>query len=491
MNEPASRLIGRYAISRQIAAGGMATVHLGRLLGHAGFGLTVAIKRLHPHLANQREFVNAFLDEARMAARIQHPNVVATLDVIADDDGVMLVMEYVAGDVLSRILARAAKANLRIPAPIVSGIVVGMLHGLHAAHEARSESGAPLELVHRDVSPQNILVGADGVARVLDFGIAKAKNRLETTRDGTIKGKAAYMAPEQLSGLPVDRRTDVFASGIVLWEALAAARLFTGADHAAILTKILHAEIPRLPRDVATPGLDAILARALARNPAERFATALELATAVEHEIPPATPRVIAEWLADEAAESLGERRQAVSELERELTDRPPRASAGDRVVQEKRSQGEDETLAASSVVPRPRASPALRNLFVIMGLLVIGGIAAGSFTLGAKRAEVGRAAPPAASDTASDLAASASASASRLAADVVPTGDAPPAPDVAPPPRERAPSGTAASTKALAASKTPARAGPQRPPPAVSCDNPYVVDANGIRHIKPECLRP
>src|SRR6516225_8996456 len=177
------RVVGRYALYVAIAAGGMATVHLGRLIGEVGFSRTVAIKRLHPQYAADPEFVSMFLDEARLAARIRHPNVVPTLDVVATKGELFLVMDYVPGESLAR-LSRVCREQRRpIPHRITSAVMAGALHGLHAAHEAKSERGAPLGIVHRDVSPQNVLVGADGVPRVLDFGVAKAAGRMQETRE--------------------------------------------------------------------------------------------------------------------------------------------------------------------------------------------------------------------------------------------------------------------------------------------------------------------
>src|SRR5687767_6563935 len=190
----------------------MARVHLGRLMGPAGFARTVAIKRLHEGLARSPEAAATLLDEARLAARVQHPNVVAILDVLAVDGELTLVMEYVHGESLA-VLLRAARARGEVvPPPVAVQIVREVLAGLHAAHEARSEAGEPLGLVHRDVSPQNILVGLDGAARVFDFGIAKAAGRYQETATGQLKGKVSYMAPEQLLGQAVDRRADVFAA---------------------------------------------------------------------------------------------------------------------------------------------------------------------------------------------------------------------------------------------------------------------------------------
>src|ERR1041385_2717351 len=197
---PRPRLIGRYALFGEIASGGMATVHFGRLVGPVGFSRTVAIKRLHPQYAKDPEFVSMFLDEARLAARIQHPNVVTTLDVVALPNEVFLVMEYVQGESLSRLVKNTTKAGERMPWGHIVSVMAGMLHGLHAAHEAKSERREPLNIVHRDVSPQNVLVGTDGVARVLDFGVAKAAMRVGSTRDNQMKGKLSYMSPEQLNG---------------------------------------------------------------------------------------------------------------------------------------------------------------------------------------------------------------------------------------------------------------------------------------------------
>src|SRR5690349_8197951 len=168
------RVVGRYALYGKLATGGMATVHFGRLLGPVGFSRTVAIKRLHPEFAKDPEFVAMFLDEARLAARIQHPNVVATLAVVAMAEELFLVMDYVRGESFSRVLRTARRKGLELPEGFIGSVVAGMLHGLHAAHEATDERGEPLQVVHRDVSPQNVLVGVDGVPRVLDFGVAKA-----------------------------------------------------------------------------------------------------------------------------------------------------------------------------------------------------------------------------------------------------------------------------------------------------------------------------
>ena len=232
-------VIGRYALYGEIASGGMATVHLGRLLGPAGFSRTVAIKKLHPQFAKDPDFSLMFVDEARLVARIRHPNVVPTIDVVSDDGSLLLVMEYVAGESLARLLRAARRATGRVPQPVALAIVSGILHGLHAAHEATNDAGEPLHLVHRDVSPQNVLVAADGVARVLDFGVAKAAGRMVATREGTIKGKMAYMAPEQLRAEAIDRRADIYSASVVLWETLTTHRLFEAEGEVGVFGKVL------------------------------------------------------------------------------------------------------------------------------------------------------------------------------------------------------------------------------------------------------------
>ena len=262
----------------------MATVFLARLSGVAGFQRLVAIKRLHPHLAREPEFVEMFLDEARLAARIHHPNVVPIQEVGESEHGYYLVMDYIEGDTLARVLARAAKNKALVPYGVTIRILLDTLAGLHAAHEMKDDHGEPLQIVHRDVSPQNILVGVDGVARVVDFGVARAASRLSTTRSGQLKGKLAYMAPEQARGATVDRRADLFACGIVLWEALATKRLFKGEGEAETLNRVLYEPIalPSASRPDVPKALEDICMKALSRDPNERFANAQDFGDELE-----------------------------------------------------------------------------------------------------------------------------------------------------------------------------------------------------------------
>ncbi len=283
-NDGEGERLDRFELIAELASGGMATVFLARLSGVAGFQRLVAIKRLHPHLAREPEFVEMFLDEARLAARIHHPTVVPIQEVGESDLGYYLVMDYIEGDTLARVLAKAAKASGKVPYGVTIRILLDVLAGLHAAHEMRDDHGEPLQIVHRDVSPQNILVGVDGVSRVVDFGVARAASRLSTTRSGQLKGKLAYMAPEQARGGAVDRRADLFACGIVLWEALATKRLFKGDGEAETLNRVLYDPIalPTSVRPDVPKALEVVCMKALSRDVDERYATAQDFGDALE-----------------------------------------------------------------------------------------------------------------------------------------------------------------------------------------------------------------
>jgi eukaryotic-like serine/threonine-protein kinase len=290
----------RYALLEELGHGGMATIHRGVMLGEMGFHRSVAIKRLRPGLAEEPDFVAMLCDEARIAGAIQYANVVQMLDVVISDDEVMLVMDLVRGESLDRLTKAAARLGKRVPHGVACACVVGVLRGLHAAHEAKNVLGQPLGIVHRDVSPQNILIGTDGIPRLIDFGVAKSNDPLHQTDRGQVNGKLRYLAPEQLSHQPLDRRVDVFAAGIVLWELLTGKRLYGNSAVELALQQILHNDVEapsRVAPDVPE-ALDAVVLRALARDRSERYQTAREFATDLERALRPAEPSEVAEWLA-------------------------------------------------------------------------------------------------------------------------------------------------------------------------------------------------
>ncbi len=273
------RRLDRYELIAEIASGGMATVMLARLAGAGGFSRLFAIKLLHPHLASDPQFVDMLLDEARLAAQIHHANAVPIIDVCQSSLGLYLVMDYIEGFSFSRILGTPLLTPTeRIRVGVQA--LLGVLAGLDAAHNLTDDRGHAIGLVHRDVSPQNVLIGIDGAGRIADFGIAHAGTRITQTQPGTVKGKIAYMAPEQATGGALDRRADVFSVGVMLWECLTAKRLFKAPNEAATLLKLLEDPIrpPSTIQPLAPTELDLICARALARAPDQRYASAHDMA---------------------------------------------------------------------------------------------------------------------------------------------------------------------------------------------------------------------
>ncbi|WP_394837168.1 serine/threonine protein kinase [Pendulispora rubella] len=349
--------LGRYTLHGEIASGGMASVHIGRMVASAGFSKVVAIKRLHEEFASDPDFVTMFLDEARLAARVHHPNVVQPLDVIAEGGEVFLVMEYVRGETLAKLQRILRPLGERVPPAVAGAIVVGVLHGLHAAHEAKSELGEPLGIVHRDISPQNVLVGTDGTARVLDFGIAKATDRAHHTREGDLKGKIAYMAPEQLAGeTELDRRTDIFAAAVVLWELLTGRRLYESESQPTLLTRTRTGTIPppsRFAPDVPE-AVDDVVRKALSRAREDRFSSARAMAIALEIAMPLATPSTVGEWVEEVAQESLLRRATRIAEIEQGARSPESVREQAHALLQELQLT---RTRDRRSMVPAPRSS--------------------------------------------------------------------------------------------------------------------------------------
>jgi len=346
-------VLNRYQTFGEIASGGMATVEYGRLLGPHGFSRPVAIKRLHAQFAKDPAFAAMFIDEARLSARLMHANIIQTLDVIEQPGEIAIVMEYVHGEALSGVLEQVNARGERVPVKIATALVSSVLHGLHAAHEARDERDELLGVVHRDVSPQNILVGADGVPRLLDFGIAKAVDQLRSTPSGEIKGKLAYIAPEQLRGQAVDRRADVFGAAAVLWETLTGFMLFHAESSSVLAQRVLQEPLRPPSAHVAelTPELDAIVMRGLARERDERYATAREMALDLERKLGIATQSEVSDWLEQVAGPVLAARAIQLRKLQERGGVPLLGALQGDRSRQSTRVLDHDEVSSSEGMV--------------------------------------------------------------------------------------------------------------------------------------------
>ena len=459
--------IGRYAIFSEIASGATGSVHFARLRAEGGFARTVVVKRMRRAMLGDADMVAMFADEARMTSRIRHPNVVATLDLIAHEGEVLLVMEYVEGESLERLLANDTSRAKPVAPSIAVAIVLGFLRGLHAAHEATDTQGQSLELVHRDVSPANILVGVDGVARILDFGIAKATGRAQVTREGRIKGKLAYMPPEQLYGETLDRRTDVYAAGVVFWEMLAGARLFGDATEKEIVDRIVAGRIT-LPSEVSggLRAFDAVMMQALAQSPDDRFETAEGMAAALEACASAATASEVGAWVESQAASGLAERARTLAAIE---ALGAPAAPVPVPVL---------ARAPSTRTIRSARAGRDTRPI-IAAALCGVGALAAIAWIArrGADDAEEGAARVSSSSATSPPTATATSEATPIPAATANPTtASVPPEPTASP---------TAATT---AVRSRPARKTSPRPRPD-ECSMPYVLDSDGRKHYKPECL--
>lgn len=311
---------GRYAVFDELASGGMASVFLACRLVAGESARVVAIKKMFESFAKRPELVTMFLDEAHIAARIRHPNVVTTYEFIRVPDSLAIVMEFVLGASLVDLQDIMADRGAVAPLPVTAAIVHNVLEGLHAAHEAKDEHGAPFGLVHRDVSPHNVLIGKDGLARVIDFGIAKAAGRLQVTGAGVMKGKLAYMAPEQIRAETVDRRVDIYSVGVVLWESLTGEALFQGDGEIEQLALRRASKIKVLPPSMVKPKLstklDAVVLRALAVNKNDRFATAHDMAEALAAATALGSQADVATWVTGLAGSKIRELEAMRNEVE-------------------------------------------------------------------------------------------------------------------------------------------------------------------------------
>jgi serine/threonine protein kinase len=383
---------GKYQLLKRLAMGGMAQIYLARQRGPEGFEKLLVVKRILPHLAENDEFVRMFLDEARIAARLDHPNIVQIYDLGSQDDSFFIAMEYIHGEDLRRVWKRAERSGQLIPVPLVCRIMIEACAGLDHAHKKADGSGKPLNIVHRDISPQNILLTFEGRVKVVDFGIAKAADQATVTRSGVLKGKYSYMSPEQAAGQKVDCRSDIFALGVVLYELLTGARLFKRTTDMATLQAVAQCDIlppsrlnPRVPED-----LDPIVMKALAREPGDRYADALQLQLALEdwlvaHQLPSSTAHVAAFMqdlyaarLAEEArlGDVLVEEAEALSPPAARASDKAERSAAGTMAAPRQvdtnpsapRRESTDRlerTPRTSGKYPRsePRSTPSERKL--------------------------------------------------------------------------------------------------------------------------------
>jgi serine/threonine-protein kinase len=482
-------VLGRYLIFDEIGGGGMARVHLGRVLGAAGFSRVVAIKRLHATNAGDADFATMLLDEARLVARIRHPNVVPTLDVVDGGGELILVMEYVHGPSLGWLVRTLEERGERAPLPIAVRIILDALAGLHAAHDAKSERGRPLDMVHRDVSPQNVLIGDDGVARIADFGIAQADGKMSLTLQGQIKGKLTYMAPEHLRGQGLDRRADVFATGIILWELITGRHLFRmppDGNTAKLVEQILLADIEPPSRHAEIPeALDDVVMTSLRADREERFSTAEAMANALESVCPPATRKEVAAWIADTGRRLLEQRASLVARVEEysgphdvaalvpSATDEPARhgsvRSRPDDVAMETFA-GEDADIDPPALAKKPPSSKGGILLAVALGFAC----AVAVLVVWTRRAP---AHAPSLTVDASSVASVARVTSASAPSDPIPVPE--PSVVIATPPP---PSG--AAPPASRQRRTPKA-------PAVDCNPPYSIDSQGVRIPRRECLPP
>ncbi|MBK7860228.1 MAG: serine/threonine protein kinase [Archangiaceae bacterium] len=330
---------GKYQLIKKLASGGMASIYLARQQGLEGFEKLLVVKRILPHLAENDDFIKMFLDEARIAARLNHPNIVQIFDLGAEADSFFIAMEYIHGEDVRRVWKKADAAGKPIPIPLVLRVIMDAASGLHYAHQKTDTAGKPLGIVHRDISPQNILVTFDGGVKVVDFGIAKAADQATVTRSGVLKGKYSYMSPEQASGEKIDHRSDIFALGVVLYELLTGMRLFKRSNDIQTLNAVADCDIAppssvnaRVPKD-----LDPVVMKALTKDPKDRYPDAGALEAALEQWLLSnqlaSSSGHLATFMKDLYAERLAreaqEGRVLVDELDKSRSpeDPPPRAT--------------------------------------------------------------------------------------------------------------------------------------------------------------------
>ncbi len=347
---------GKYTLIDRIAVGGMAEIFLARQAGLEGFEKTIVIKRIRPHLSKQESFVKMFLNEAKLAAQLNHPNIVQIYDLGKIHDTYFIAMEYIFGRDMRRVIPKAESMGIPFPMVYALKIASSVCEGLYFAHQKKDVYGNPLNIVHRDVTPENIFVSFDGTVKILDFGIAKAANQIEQTRAGEIKGKISYMSPEQVVGKQLDARSDIFSLGVVLYEWITGFKLFTGDNEVAILKSISEGKIyaPSYFKADVPEAVERILMKALEKDRDKRYQSAWEMQYDIdqflsEYEFTPSNIHLsnfLKQLFEDELEE---ERKRLLSEgaplgveeyEEDEDEGPPPRSTSG--------SHGEFEVVAGS-----------------------------------------------------------------------------------------------------------------------------------------------
>ena len=499
--------LGRYLIIAELGRGGMAEVYLAVARGPSGFSKLMVLKLLRAQYSEEQVFLDMFLAEARLAARLNHPNIVQTYEVAEEGGRHCIVMEYLDGRTLSELRHGATK----MPLPLAARVLCDALAGLHHAHELLDLEGRPCGLVHRDISPQNIIVTYDGQVKVVDFGIAKANDSVVQTRTGMFKGKVRYAAPERFSSADdIDRRSDIFSMGVLLWEAATGRRLWHGIGDLPVMRHLACGEPLPLPSSVAPdlpPAIDVICAKALAVAPGDRYATALDMQDALEEYLSaagsvPVTRRAVAKFMSEAFADQRERFQRVVDEQLRTVAHAPveelplsiSRIRAGTPLL------GHPDTsslswMPASSTPPVLQSIPAAqvdaghpaRRKWLAAGAVLAFGVAL-SFWFAGRPATVQGSRTP-------------------LVADApLPATAPPPAPSVVP-----SATSTLSGTAEPAATVTPivrrvwtapvrapahiTPAPPQAAPPSaepkrgVDCSSPYYVDDRGLKQIRPECL--
>jgi len=326
MSEDKSQNIGRYQLLARLASGGMAEIFLARQTGIGGFEKLVVVKRILPNLAREKAFVEMFLDEAVIAAQLNHPNVVQIYDLGQAGDDYYIAMEYLEGESLGHLAREGAGVHKPLSPGLSAGIIAQVCDGLYFAHTFEDENGKPLNIVHRDISPHNIIVLFNGLVKLVDFGIAKAATQMHQTQVGTLKGKLAYMSPEQCMGSEVDARSDIFSLGVVLWELLTSKRLFRRDAEPAMIRAIVDQPIPKVrdARIKVPEKLAAVADRALEKDPEKRFQSAAEMAAALRQYLRDESIEAQAEQISAYAHEVLGDRARTKKKLLEEIREKGP-----------------------------------------------------------------------------------------------------------------------------------------------------------------------